>query len=105
MQAAEIMLASSLRENYSMIRSADNLMKLYQEGLIPKARQDIQLSLSGYRDREGGSHNRHLPIEDPAGYRVIILESVGGAGKGHRPPGAIAGVTEVSSQDEKNEKN
>ncbi len=46
--ATEIMQASSLRENDSMIRSAGNLMKLYQEGLLPKARQDIQLSLSGY---------------------------------------------------------
>ncbi len=46
--ATEIMQASSLRENDSLIRSAGNLMKLYQEGLLPKARQDIQLSLSGY---------------------------------------------------------
>jgi outer membrane protein TolC len=47
-EVAEIMQASSLRENYSMIQAAGRLMKLYQEGLLPKARQDIQLSLSGY---------------------------------------------------------
>jgi outer membrane protein, heavy metal efflux system len=46
--ATEIMQAANLRENDSMIRSAGNLMKLYREGLLPKARQDIQLSLSGY---------------------------------------------------------
>lgn len=43
------MLASSVRENYSMVRSADQLMELYRAGLIPKTRQDFDLSLSGYR--------------------------------------------------------
>lgn len=43
------MLASSVRENYSMVRSADQLMDLYRTGLIPKTRQDFDLSLSGYR--------------------------------------------------------
>jgi outer membrane protein TolC len=43
------MLASSVRENYSMVRSADRLMDLYRTGLIPKTRQDFELSLSGYR--------------------------------------------------------
>ncbi|MEK6745322.1 MAG: TolC family protein [Nitrospirota bacterium] len=43
------MLASSVRENYSMVRSADQLMELYRTGLIPKTRQDFDLSLSGYR--------------------------------------------------------
>ncbi|MHB8843364.1 MAG: TolC family protein [Nitrospirota bacterium] len=43
------MIASSVRENYSMVRSADQLMNLYRTGLIPKTRQDYELSLSGYR--------------------------------------------------------
>jgi outer membrane protein TolC len=43
------MLTSSVRENFSMVRSADQLMDLYRTGLIPKTRQDFELSLSGYR--------------------------------------------------------
>jgi outer membrane protein TolC len=43
------MLTSSVRENYSMVRSAEQLMDLYRTGLIPKTRQDFDLSLSGYR--------------------------------------------------------
>jgi len=43
------MLASSVRENYSMIKASDQLMDLYRTGLIPKTRQDFELSLSGYR--------------------------------------------------------
>ncbi len=43
------MLASSVRENYSMVRTSEQLMDLYRTGLIPKTKQDFELSLSGYR--------------------------------------------------------
>ncbi len=46
--ATEYMLSSSIRENYSMTRTAERLMKIYKEGLIPKTYQDFQLALSGY---------------------------------------------------------
>ena len=47
--AAKTMLASSIRDNYTMARSAERLMELYREGLIPKAYQDFESALSGYR--------------------------------------------------------
>jgi hypothetical protein len=43
------MLTSSVRDNYSMVRSSETLMNLYRTGLIPKTRQDFDLSLAGYR--------------------------------------------------------
>jgi cobalt-zinc-cadmium efflux system outer membrane protein len=46
--ATEYMLSSVIRENYSMARAAERLMKIYKEGLIPKTYQDFQLALSGY---------------------------------------------------------
>jgi outer membrane protein TolC len=48
LEATEIMLASAIRENQSMVFSADRLLTLYREGLVPKTQQDFQLSLSGY---------------------------------------------------------
>jgi cobalt-zinc-cadmium efflux system outer membrane protein len=48
MAATEYMLSSGIRENYSMARAAERLMKIYKEGLIPKTNQDFQLALSGY---------------------------------------------------------
>jgi cobalt-zinc-cadmium efflux system outer membrane protein len=48
LQAAQNMLASNLRDSYSMVKSAERLMELYKEGLIPKTVQDFQLALSGY---------------------------------------------------------
>ncbi|MHB8843216.1 MAG: TolC family protein [Nitrospirota bacterium] len=43
------MLVSNVRDNYSMVRSSEQLMELYRTGLIPKTKQDFELSLSGYR--------------------------------------------------------
>ena len=48
LQATEYMLASAVRDSYSMAKTAERLMVLYRDGLIPKAQQDVQLGLSGY---------------------------------------------------------
>jgi outer membrane protein TolC len=50
LEGVRSMVASAVRDNYAMIRSADELMNLYREGLLPKTMQDFELSLSGYRN-------------------------------------------------------
>jgi outer membrane protein, heavy metal efflux system len=47
-QATEYMLSSAVRDSYSMVTTAERLIPLYRDALIPKAQQDIQLGLSGY---------------------------------------------------------
>ena len=47
-EVTKLMASSALRDNYAMLKSAENLMALYREGLIPKSRQDFELALSGY---------------------------------------------------------
>ena len=47
-EAAKLMSSSALRDNYAMLKTAENLMALYREGLIPKAYQDFELALAGY---------------------------------------------------------
>jgi outer membrane protein TolC len=49
LEGVRSMVASAVRDNYAMIRSADALMNLYREGLLPKTVQDFELSLAGYR--------------------------------------------------------
>jgi cobalt-zinc-cadmium efflux system outer membrane protein len=44
------MLTSNVRDNFSMVRSADQLMELYRKGLIPKTNQEFELGLSGYQN-------------------------------------------------------
>ena len=48
MRLTKLMVSSALRDNYAMLKSAENLMALYREGLIPKANQDFELALAGY---------------------------------------------------------
>jgi cobalt-zinc-cadmium efflux system outer membrane protein len=47
-EATKLMASSALRDNYAMLKSTENLMALYKDGLIPKAHQDFELALSGY---------------------------------------------------------
>lgn len=47
-EAAKLMLSSAIRDNYSMLKTSEKLMKLYKEGLIPKTYQDFESSLAGY---------------------------------------------------------
>lgn len=46
--ATQFMIASNIRDSYSMLIAAERLMKLYREGLVPKSNQDVQLAFSGY---------------------------------------------------------
>lgn len=48
LEATKLMLAATLRDNYSMLKTADKLIDLYDNALIPKSVQDYQLALSGY---------------------------------------------------------
>ena len=47
-EATRLMLSSAVRDNYSMLRTAEKLMELYKNALIPKTYQDFELALSGY---------------------------------------------------------
>jgi cobalt-zinc-cadmium efflux system outer membrane protein len=46
--ATKLMIASSMRDNYSMLRTSEKLMELYKNGLIPKTYQDFEATLAGY---------------------------------------------------------
>jgi outer membrane protein TolC len=105
LQATENMVASSLRENYSMIRSADNLMKLYQEGLLPKARQDIQLSLSGYVTGKVEAITALSRLKTLLEVELLYWSQLVEREKAIARLETLTGSTEIPLQDEKNEKN
>jgi outer membrane protein, heavy metal efflux system len=48
LDAAKLMLSSALRDNSSMLSTADRLMELYKNALIPKTYQDFESALAGY---------------------------------------------------------
>lgn len=49
LEAGRLMVSSSVRDNYSMVKTAEKLMDLYKQGMIPKASQDVEAALAGYR--------------------------------------------------------
>lgn len=48
LEATKLMVSSTLRDNHSMVKTAETLMALYKDGLIPKSYQDFELALAGY---------------------------------------------------------
>jgi cobalt-zinc-cadmium efflux system outer membrane protein len=48
LEATRLMIASSLRDTYSMYATAERLMDLYKNGLMPKTYQDFESALAGY---------------------------------------------------------
>lgn len=48
LEAMRIMLSSGIRDNYSMLKTAERLKELYRDGLIQKTYQDFESALSGY---------------------------------------------------------
>ena len=48
LEAVKLMTVSGIRDALSMFRTAESLMDLYKNALIPKAVQDFDLALSGY---------------------------------------------------------
>jgi outer membrane protein, heavy metal efflux system len=47
-EATKLMASSALRDNHAMLKTAENLMALYRDGLIPKAHHGFELALAGY---------------------------------------------------------
>ena len=61
--ATQLMVASNVRDSYSMLSAADRLMKLYREGLVPEGepgRAAGPLGIHNGKDR--GAYRDH---EDP----------------------------------------
>ena len=53
LEAAKLMTVSGIRDNLAVFRTAENLMDLYRNALIPKASQDFDLALSSYATGKG----------------------------------------------------
>lgn len=48
LEATRLMIEAALRDNYAMLRTSEKLVDLYQNGLLPRTRQDIEQTLTGY---------------------------------------------------------
>jgi outer membrane protein TolC len=55
--AAQLMIEAALRDNFAMLRSSERLMEIYKQGILPKTRQDIEQTLTGYSAGRGEAVN------------------------------------------------
>ena len=79
-------------------------MKLYQEGLLPKARQDIQLSLSGYVTGKVEAITVISRLKTLLDIELLYWSQMVEREKAIARLEPLTGSTEISTQEEKNEK-
>jgi outer membrane protein TolC len=48
LEATRLMIEAALGDNFSMLRASEKLIDIYQKGLLPKVRQDIEQAMTGY---------------------------------------------------------
>lgn len=48
LEATRLMIEAALRDNVSMLRSSEKLISIYQNGILPKVKQDIEQAMTGY---------------------------------------------------------
>lgn len=56
-EAARLMIAAAVRDNFSMLKSAERLMDLYRTGLAEKAAQEYESALALYTAGSGAATN------------------------------------------------
>jgi outer membrane protein TolC len=69
-KASDLLVGASLRENFAQMKAAEKLMSLYREGLIPKSRQDFELSLSGYKTGSGDAQGLISKLKSVIDYEI-----------------------------------
>jgi outer membrane protein, heavy metal efflux system len=100
--ATQNMLSSGLRDSYSMIKSAERLMELYKEGLIPKTVQDFQLALSGYAVGKVEAITVISRLKALLDFELLYWGQFVEREKAIARIEAIAGITNLMMEDKKN---
>ena len=100
--ATENMLASNLRDSYSMIKSAERLMELYKDGLIPKTVQDFQLALSGYTVGKVEAITVISRLKALLDFELLYWGQFAEREKAMARIEAIAGIMDLTMEDKKN---
>jgi outer membrane protein, heavy metal efflux system len=67
----KFMIASTIRENLAAVSTADHLMALYRNALIPKTSQDFQASLSAYETGKAGVETVVGPLKSALDYELL----------------------------------
>ncbi len=105
LEGVKLMLSSAIRDNYSMLKTSENLMDLYKTGLIPKTYQDFESAIAGYATGKVEaitviSRLKSL-IDFETLYWVQFAEREKAIARIHSIIGAITGIKEAGTQENK----
>lgn len=84
LEGAKLMISSNIRDNYSMVETAERLMDLYKNGLIPKTLQDFELALAGYAAGKVEAITAITRLKTLLDYEILYWEQFTGKEKGYR---------------------
>ncbi|HLA27375.1 MAG TPA: TolC family protein [Syntrophales bacterium] len=96
-EATKLMASSSLRDNYSMVKTAETLMALYKDGLIPKAYQDFELALAGYTTGKVEAITVITRLKSLIDYELLYRSQLVQREKGIARLEAIAGIMDYET--------
>ncbi|MBF0607402.1 MAG: TolC family protein [Magnetococcales bacterium] len=74
--AIKTMIASTIRENYTMLQTADKLIELYKNALIPRIYQDFELALSAYVTGKVEATTVIAPLKSLIDYETLYFRQV-----------------------------
>jgi len=93
LESTKLGIVSSIRDNYSIISAADNLMRIYKGGLIPKTTQDFELALTGYVTGKNDALTTITTLKNLIDYETSYWEQFVAREKAIAKIEAIAGVS------------
>lgn len=94
LEAGKNMIASSIRENYAMLQSAERLSELFASGTLPKSRQDFQLVMAGYAAGKGDIYAVVSRLKSVLDYEVQYWAQLAEKQKAVARLEALAGITD-----------
>jgi len=96
-EAIKLMIASAIRDNYSMFTAAARLTELYQSALIPKTYQDFESAIAGYVTGKVEAITVISRLKALLDYELLYWGQVTERGKAIARLEAITGETHIVS--------
>jgi outer membrane protein, heavy metal efflux system len=93
MESTMLTVTASIRDNFSRLKTAEKLMPLYKEGLIPKGLQDFDLSLSSYKTGAVDAPTVIAKLKSVIDYEIAYWNQFAEHEKAAARIEAISGVT------------
>jgi outer membrane protein TolC len=101
LEGTKAMITSAIRDNCTMIVTAERLMELYKNALIPKIHQDFELSISGYGTGKVEAITVITRLKSLFDYEFLYWEQFTGREKAIARLEAITGMNKGLSVPEK----